>query len=105
MREITYKELKKIYSMNRSFTNETITFFDLVEIFGNEIWYWTDCDENNSLNLEHVERRCILKALVMTDWIQKEAAKLLGITKRVLNYKIVHHGINHPMWIRKNEKK
>jgi len=35
-------------------------------------------------------------------WVQKEAAELLGITPRALNYKIKKFGISHPRW-RKNK--
>lgn len=50
------------------------------------------------LNLERVERETIIEALERSDWVQKEAAKLLGISARTLNYKIVHHGITHESW-------
>ena len=36
----------------------------------------------------------------MSDWVQKKAAELLGLTKRVLNYKIQRHAITHPQWRR-----
>lgn len=42
----------------------------------------------DSLNLEQMERNAIRKALHDTHGVQKEAAKLLGISPRVLNYKI-----------------
>ena len=41
-----------------------------------------------SLNLEDIERNAINTALKKTRGIQKDAADLLGITPRVLNYKI-----------------
>jgi transcriptional regulator with GAF, ATPase, and Fis domain len=34
----------------------------------------------------------------MGEWIQKEAARLLGLSSRVLNYKIKQFGITHPTW-------
>ena len=57
------------------------------------------------LNLEAIEKETILKALRLTGWVQKEAAKLLGITVRKLHYKIHEiHNLNHPSWRRVNIK-
>ncbi|NOY76439.1 MAG: sigma-54-dependent Fis family transcriptional regulator [Calditrichaeota bacterium] len=52
----------------------------------------------NSLKLEDVEKEVIVKALKMSNWVQKDAAELLGISPRVLNYKIAHYEIKHPNW-------
>jgi len=41
-----------------------------------------------TLNLEEMEREGIIRALRATRGVQKEAAQLLGISPRVLNYKI-----------------
>jgi transcriptional regulator with GAF, ATPase, and Fis domain len=46
------------------------------------------------------ERDMILEALKKNDWIQKEAAHALGISKRVIHYKIRKYGITHPRWIK-----
>lgn len=51
-----------------------------------------------SLNLKELERKHIIKALEITRWVQKDAANLLGISNRSLNYKIKFHGIKHPGW-------
>ncbi len=50
------------------------------------------------IRLEEVEKELILQALKMCDWVQKDAAALLGISTRVLNYKIKGFGITHPSW-------
>lgn len=42
----------------------------------------------HTLNLEELERTAIGRALQMTQGVQKEAAILLGVSPRVLNYKI-----------------
>jgi DNA-binding NtrC family response regulator len=47
------------------------------------------------------ERDAILRALEESLWVQKEAAKLLGISPRALNYRVKKLGITHPRW-RKN---
>jgi len=38
--------------------------------------------------LEEIERQAVTEALKMSNWIQKDAAELLGISPRVMNYKI-----------------
>jgi Nif-specific regulatory protein len=38
--------------------------------------------------LEDVERHALIEALKMSNWVQKDAAELLGISPRVMNYKI-----------------
>ena len=50
------------------------------------------------ISLEEAEKDFILQALERCDYVQKEAAKLLGISSRVLNYRIKNYGITHPTW-------
>jgi DNA-binding NtrC family response regulator len=50
------------------------------------------------LNLESLEKAALLEALKRSNWIQKEAAKLLGVSSRVMNYKVHKHGITHDRW-------
>ena len=38
--------------------------------------------------LEETERQAVVEALTMSSWVQKDAAELLSITPRVMNYKI-----------------
>ena len=47
------------------------------------------------------EKELILKALKDNLWVQKNAAKRLGISPRALNYKVKKFEITHPNW-RKN---
>ncbi len=51
-----------------------------------------------TLNLAELERTAIIQALERTGWVQKDAAKLLGISPRALNYKISQHNITHHSW-------
>lgn len=51
-----------------------------------------------TLKLEKLEKEAIVKALEVSKWIQKDAAKLLSISPRSLNYKIKYHNITHPSW-------
>ena len=50
------------------------------------------------IRLEDAERDLILQALERCDWVQKDAAGLLGVSSRVLNYKVKRFGITHPRW-------
>jgi DNA-binding NtrC family response regulator len=49
-----------------------------------------------TLNLEQLERLAVEEALRQCDWVQNQAAVLLGITPRALSYKIKRMGIDHP---------
>ena len=46
--------------------------------------------------LEEVERQAVVEALRMSNWVQKDAAELLSISPRVMNYKIKTLGIEIP---------
>ena len=46
--------------------------------------------------LEAIEKDAIEQALDRSLWVQYEAGRLLGISGRVMNYKINHHGIVRP---------
>ena len=50
---------------------------------------------------ENEEKDVISRALESTLWIQKDAARQLGISPRALNYRIKKLGITHARW-RKN---
>jgi DNA-binding NtrC family response regulator len=50
-----------------------------------------------SLSLEKNERALIIRALEKAQWVQKDAARLLGISRRVIYYKIKKFGIEPPM--------
>ena len=50
------------------------------------------------IRLEDAERTLIQQALERCKWVQKDAARLLGISSRALNYKIKNFGITHPRW-------
>ena len=46
--------------------------------------------------LEDVERYALVEALKMSNWVQKDAAELLSISPRVMNYKIKTLRIEFP---------
>jgi DNA-binding NtrC family response regulator len=46
--------------------------------------------------LEEIEKQAVVEALSMSNWVQKDAAELLAISPRVMNYKIKTLGIVLP---------
>ena len=57
------------------------------------------------LKLADAERGLIEQALQRSSWVQKEAARLLGVSTRVLNYKVKQFGFTHPGWKHNKEKR
>jgi two-component system response regulator HydG len=56
----------------------------------------------NTFHLETIEKEAILRTLQISNWVQKDAANLLGISPRALNYKINRYNITHPSWKKNN---
>ncbi len=52
------------------------------------------------LSLREAERSLVVQALARAGWVQKDAAEILGISRRKLNYMIQRMGITHPSWRR-----
>jgi DNA-binding NtrC family response regulator len=50
------------------------------------------------ISLKEAEKELILAALDRANWVQKDAAKLLGITKRAMHYKVELYKLTHPSW-------
>ncbi len=50
------------------------------------------------ITLEEVEKSLIIQALERESWIQKDAAALLGLSRRVMQYKIGKYHIKNPRW-------
>jgi len=44
--------------------------------------------------VESMERKMIMEALVKSDWVQTKAASIIGISERMLRYKIKKYNIN-----------
>ena len=53
-----------------------------------------------SMDLERLEREAVLQALERANWVQKEAAAALGISSRVMNYKVKKYNFKNPRWNR-----
>ena len=52
------------------------------------------------LSLDGMQRALIQEALRRARYVQKDAAKLLAVTRRKLNYMIASMGLTHPSWRR-----
>jgi two-component system NtrC family response regulator len=52
----------------------------------------------NGIPLDELERQAILEALRINNWVQKDAAKFLGISSRVMNYKVAKYEIKNTRW-------
>lgn len=50
----------------------------------------------DSLSLDDSERNAIVRALQQAGWVQKDAAQLLGISRRAIHYKIKKYAIEFP---------
>jgi DNA-binding NtrC family response regulator len=50
----------------------------------------------SGIPLEEIERAALVEALKMSNWVQKDAAELLAISPRVMNYKIKTLSIEFP---------
>jgi transcriptional regulator with GAF, ATPase, and Fis domain len=55
----------------------------------------------DGIALEEIERMAVEEALRRSGYVQKDAAQLLRVTRRQLNYAIRRMGLTHPSW-RKN---
>jgi two-component system response regulator HydG len=55
------------------------------------------------ISLRDVERELVIEALERTGYVQKDAAKLIGVSRRKLNYMIQKMGITHPAWRRNRD--
>jgi transcriptional regulator of acetoin/glycerol metabolism len=48
---------------------------------------------SEAFSLDESERNAIIRALQQAGWVQKDAAELLGISRRAIHYKIKKYGI------------
>jgi DNA-binding NtrC family response regulator len=53
-----------------------------------------------ALSMRDAERNLVLSALRRSGFVQKDAAALLGVSRRKLNYMVQRMGIRHPSWRR-----
>ena len=55
---------------------------------------------SRGLSMRDAERSLVLAALARAGFVQKDAAQLLGVSRRKLNYMVQRMGIRHPSWRR-----
>jgi len=55
------------------------------------------------VSLRQVEKDLVLAALERSGWVQKDAAQILGVSRRKLNYMVQKMGITHDSWRRNRE--
>ena len=55
---------------------------------------------SEGMALEEIERAVVLEALRGANWVQKDAAAFLRVSRRKLNYMIRRMAITHPTWRR-----
>ena len=59
-----------------------------------------EASASRGLSMREVERSLVLSALARAGFVQKDAAELLGVSRRKLNYMVQRMGITHPSWRR-----
>jgi DNA-binding NtrC family response regulator len=64
---------------------------------------WTMELPPNGVSLQTVQRALVVAALRRTGYVQKDAAQLIGVSKRKLNYMIQQMGLVHPSWRRNRQ--
>ena len=57
-------------------------------------------DSPAGMDLENLERQAVLEALQRANWVQKDAAAALGISSRVMNYKVRKYNFKNARWNR-----
>ena len=81
---------------------DTITVDDLHLFFREQVPQSEEGEQvrlpAQGIKLEDAERSLIEQALERSNWVQKDAALLLGVSSRALNYKIKTYGLTHPRW-------
>ena len=77
--------------------SKTISIEDIWDLFGEN---WDIKNELPTLNLDDLEKSAIKQALKISNNVQTQASKLLGITARSLHYKLKKHNLG----VNENEK-
>ena len=52
----------------------------------------------SGISWDNIERSIVMEALRVSHWVQKDAADLIGLSPRVINYKVKTHKIKNPRW-------
>ena len=106
--EITYSALKRLQQIDEEIKGgRKLNYWDLIDIFGNDLWEFTNGTINNSqvvernfLNLEKSIKKTVIQALKENNWIQTKTAKALGIDRQRLIRLIRKYKIKHKTWVK-----
>lgn len=60
-------------------------------------------ESGDEFTLDASEHQAIVKALKRSNWVQKDAAELLGISRRAIHYKVKKYGISLPGRPKRND--
>lgn len=94
-----FRELEnKIYSGALRAKGYQISKGDMFQVFDPPMQNVT-VDMLSDLNLDRLHEGAILEALRRSNYLQKGAARLLGISPRALNHWIKQRKIKHPSWL------
>lgn len=102
--EITYSKLKRLYEANKEAekkTKERLTFWDLIYIFGKQIWYFIDNEGKDGQRFKTLDQRMkehIKNMLHKNSYNITKTAKILNISKSKLYRLIRKYGIRHYSW-------
>jgi len=106
------ERFRKLSQKYAGFWRLEFTFFDLLELFGPELWDWRKLFKSGEIkiisgtfNLDKIEKEFLIKALEITGYNQKEAARLLGISPRQVYSRVVKYKIIHSSWKKNREVK
>jgi two-component system NtrC family response regulator len=84
------------------FRGRTITPEDLAELnlggSGASVAFGAIILPEGGVDLEAVERELVMQALRRSDWNQRQAAELLGISVDRMNARVKKFGLTHPSW-------
>jgi DNA-binding NtrC family response regulator len=88
-------EAAVLFSLGGSLTIDDLKLAGLSEAGAVQLTSDTDTDGAEAFSLEENERMAIVRALEKAGGVQKDAAELLGISRRAIHYKIKKYDI-HP---------
>jgi len=96
---LKYARDKFLNALNNPHLYKKQKYLELIDIQDLELWQ----GDGKLVSYNEAERILTLKALESSAFVQKKAAKLLGVTPRQFNYMVQKHRINHDNWRRKND--
>lgn len=103
--EITYSKLKRLQEASEEAekkTGERITFWDLIYLFGRQIWYFTESRGKRSipgrLTIEEKIESEVRRALEIHNYHVEKAGKSIGLNKMKMWRLCRKYNITHYTW-------